>query len=191
MLRTPKRYSLHPYLCPTIPLGLTGFGLVMMMVMMTMIKMRMATQYQSWRSLPSGKWCQKEKNLSPDQINENTCKELMPCILEQKYKNDDKQSEELKVGFISDFVANNTHLTICSLKQYLMASQSYSKTFRIFNYKKCRQNGRRIAMIWRHLTPILSGSHQVDINLIIQSNTRSIAINVHSIEHLFYHQGYF
>ena len=75
---------------------------VMMMVMMTMIKMRMATQYQSWRILPSGKWCQKKKALSPDQINENTCKELTPCILEQKYKNDDKQSEDLKVHVICD-----------------------------------------------------------------------------------------
>ena len=87
---------------------------VMMMVMMTLIKMRMATQYQSWRSLPSGKWCQKKKGLSPDQINEDTCKELTPCILEQKYKNDDKQSEELKVRVVRDFVAKNTHLKNCS-----------------------------------------------------------------------------
>jgi len=49
-----------------------------------------------------GKWCQKKKDLSPDQINENTCKELTPCILEQKYKNDDKQSEDLKAKWKKD-----------------------------------------------------------------------------------------
>ena len=80
-----------------------------MMVMMTMIKMRMAIQYQSWRSLPSGKWCQKKKDLSPDEINENTCKELTPCILEQKYKNDDKQSEDLKVRVVCDSGAKITN----------------------------------------------------------------------------------
>ena len=34
MLRTPKRYSLHPYLGPTIPLGL---NLVMMMVKVVVV----------------------------------------------------------------------------------------------------------------------------------------------------------
>ena len=68
-----------------------------------------STQYQSWRSLPSGKWCQKKKDLSPDQINENTCKELTPCILEQKYKNDDKQSEDLKVRVVCDSGAKITN----------------------------------------------------------------------------------
>ena len=42
-LRTPKRYSLYLYLGSTIPLGLAGFGLVMMMMMIKMTAMTMTT----------------------------------------------------------------------------------------------------------------------------------------------------
>ena len=74
----PKRYPLDLYLGPTIPLGLAGFGLVIMMItmlMMTMIKLAPVCGHSPHLKVPS-------REFHRDRRKPQTLKIIDMCLTE-------------------------------------------------------------------------------------------------------------